>query len=48
MLQTIPMTLDEALKAADSQATVLALRTATRRVAIPYAGPTRPPGKWEK
>ena len=38
----------EAPKAADSQATVLALRTATRRVAVPYAGPTRPPGKWEK
>ena len=36
----------EAPKAADSQATVLALRTATRRVAVPYAGPTRPPGKW--
>ena len=35
-------------KSTDSQATVLPPRTATQRVAAPYAGPPRPPGKWEK
>jgi hypothetical protein len=39
----------EAPKTADSQATALPPRTtSTRRVAAPYAGPPRPPGKWEK
>jgi hypothetical protein len=38
----------EAPKAHDAAATKLAPRTTTRRVAAPYAGPPRPPGKWEK
>ena len=38
----------EAPKTSDSQATLLSPRTTTRRVAAPYAGPPRPPGKWEK
>jgi hypothetical protein len=38
----------EAPNTADAQATALAPRTITRRVAAPYAGPPRPPGKWEK
>ena len=38
----------EAPKTADTQATTIQPRTSTRRVAAPYAGPARPPGKWEK
>jgi hypothetical protein len=38
----------EAPKNTDAQATVLPPRTITRRVAAPYTGPPRPPGKWEK
>jgi hypothetical protein len=38
----------EAPKTADTEATALPPRTTTRRVAAPYAGPPRPPGKWEK
>jgi hypothetical protein len=38
----------EAPKTANSQATTIQSRTSSRRVAAPYAGPPRPPGKWEK
>ena len=35
-------------KTSDAQATTLQPRTITRRVAAPYSGPPRPPGKWEQ